>query len=232
MAEVLSCNQDGAATRLTCIGCGGGICPRCLVRTPVGLKCPACTGAGEAGSRRRVAPVAAALLVGAAALFGLLAAALVSRGGGGQPRVATASPTADPGTQPVMGQEAHEGGLGFVVTGFDCQPAQTDANGASRLPQGRFCFLALTVKNVGDGPESFSGRFQNLLDAQGRRYGPDDKATQAYPDNQVRDFLFEQINPGNEISGVLVYDLPRSIEAGQALLRRTPRSTGITIRLA
>jgi hypothetical protein len=231
MAEMLTCSQDGEATRLTCAGCGDGICPRCMVRTPVGLKCQACTGVATGTGGRRLPTVAVVLLVAAASMLGVLAAGLVRRGDGAKPAAAPSS-TVDSGTQPGMGEEAHEGGLSFVVTRFDCQPTQTDASGAIRTPQGRFCSLGLVVKNVGDRPEGFSGIFQGLVDGQGRRFGPDDKATQALPENQVRDFLLQQINPGNEIRGVLVYDLPVGLEPAQALLKRTPRSSGVTIRLA
>jgi hypothetical protein len=35
-------NHPKVATRLTCSSCGDPICPRCMVATPVGQKCPRC----------------------------------------------------------------------------------------------------------------------------------------------------------------------------------------------
>ncbi len=37
--QVLECEAHGNATRLTCADCGTPICPQCLVKTEVGLKC-------------------------------------------------------------------------------------------------------------------------------------------------------------------------------------------------
>jgi hypothetical protein len=39
--QALKCERHGEATRLTCVECGKPICPKCAVRTDVGLKCEA-----------------------------------------------------------------------------------------------------------------------------------------------------------------------------------------------
>src|SRR5215213_23328 len=39
--QALKCERHGEATRLTCVQCGKPICPKCAVRTDVGLKCEA-----------------------------------------------------------------------------------------------------------------------------------------------------------------------------------------------
>ena len=36
----MTCTRHGTPTRLTCAECNTPICPQCLVKTPVGLKCP------------------------------------------------------------------------------------------------------------------------------------------------------------------------------------------------
>lgn len=40
--QTIRCERHGEATRLTCVDCGDPICPKCSVRTEVGLKCEAC----------------------------------------------------------------------------------------------------------------------------------------------------------------------------------------------
>jgi hypothetical protein len=40
--DVLTCEADGAATRLRCSECQAPICPACFVRTDVGLRCQTC----------------------------------------------------------------------------------------------------------------------------------------------------------------------------------------------
>ena len=62
-------------TRLRCSRCGRPICPRCGVRTPVGMRCPDC-----AGTRSSVASNPAGTLIAAAA--GLALATAVALGWG------------------------------------------------------------------------------------------------------------------------------------------------------
>lgn len=40
--DVLKCEAHGESTRLTCVECAQPICPKCMVRTAVGLKCHPC----------------------------------------------------------------------------------------------------------------------------------------------------------------------------------------------
>ncbi len=56
-------------TRLRCSRCGKPICPRCGVRTPVGLRCPECAGVRGLPTYATSAPV-----LGRAALSGLAVA--------------------------------------------------------------------------------------------------------------------------------------------------------------
>lgn len=59
-------------TRLRCSRCGKPICPRCAVRTPVGMRCPDCAGT-RAATRANPTGVAAAAAagLGVATLAGL-----------------------------------------------------------------------------------------------------------------------------------------------------------------
>lgn len=38
----LTCEAHGQPTRITCVDCGKPVCPKCLVRTAVGIKCASC----------------------------------------------------------------------------------------------------------------------------------------------------------------------------------------------
>jgi hypothetical protein len=69
----LTCSRDGAATRLRCAECQAPICPACYVRTPVGLRCPACAVASgppvrEHAPRSRPRWLAPAVIVAALAV--------------------------------------------------------------------------------------------------------------------------------------------------------------------
>lgn len=95
--NVPQCERHGARTRLTCVDCGAPICPKCMVRTDVGLKCERdaeAVSVPAVGRSRRVWMAAGALVAGVVAL---VAAALVVGGvfGGDD------APAED--TQPVVG---------------------------------------------------------------------------------------------------------------------------------
>jgi hypothetical protein len=103
----LICPRDATPTRLTCTQCGTPICPACMVRTDVGLRCPDCAGGvavPASANRRRRRRVLAAAAVVAAAVLALLVVALVLRGRGG-----SSGPAAD-GPQHVLRPD-----LGFSV---------------------------------------------------------------------------------------------------------------------
>ncbi|MFP5317000.1 MAG: Kelch repeat-containing protein [Acidimicrobiia bacterium] len=72
----LTCPRDGTSTRLTCVECQTPICPKCSVRTPVGLKCPDHATAPGAARRRagnRRSRAGMALLAAAAVAGGVYA---------------------------------------------------------------------------------------------------------------------------------------------------------------
>ncbi|MGH9069997.1 MAG: kelch repeat-containing protein [Acidimicrobiales bacterium] len=53
----LTCEEHGQSTRITCVDCSKPVCPKCLVRTAVGIKCDSCAKPAEVPkvirSRRR-----------------------------------------------------------------------------------------------------------------------------------------------------------------------------------
>lgn len=75
--QTVRCERHGESTRLTCVDCGQPICPKCSVRTEVGLKCEACAKPAVAtppvGARRSRLP----LLLGLAGLAAVAAAAVL-----------------------------------------------------------------------------------------------------------------------------------------------------------
>lgn len=230
MASVeVTCERDGETTRLTCVECHAPICPRCLVRTPVGMKCHQCSaepGAAVFRRRRRqtrlvalavVAFVAATLIV----LPRLLSGPETPENAGTDPLVGGPPNPQGPARFAGIGQEARDGDLAFTVTSIDCGATEVVGT-VTRIAQGKFCLLALTMRNVGRGPIRFTGPAQMLEDAQSRRFGPDPAATSAHSANAGRDFLALTVNPGNEVAGVLVFDVATDVTPTVATLRAGP----------
>ena len=236
MGGELTCEQDKVSTRLACTQCASPICPQCFVRTPVGLKCTAC---GE-GAQREAAPppgrrwvvpvVAGVVLLAVIGLPRLLSGDATSESQTEVPPPAV--PTAEgPARFALVGEEALDGSASFVVTDFECGATELGTGTGLRRAQGRYCFLGVTVRNVGRGPVNLLGPGQVLLDNQNRRYGIDDRATAAHPVNQGRDPLASVLNPSNELRLVFVFDIPTDVDPLYANLRATSGGPGATIRL-
>ncbi|HEX2046427.1 MAG TPA: hypothetical protein VHF27_01605 [Acidimicrobiales bacterium] len=226
-ADQLVCERDGAATRLRCAGCGTGICPACLVRTPVGHKCPSC--AGDTPPARRRSWVGPAVIAGLALVAALVVAMLLRASGeGSSDPVAVATPAGAeaPATrQAMIGEEVRDGQLVFVVDDFGCQPRE--GQGA-----GKVCTLRFNVKNASGAPALLLGRFQYLVDGQRRSYGADEALTRAVPENGNRGLSEINVNPEVVVPLVFVYELPESVEPTEAQFRGTGRSRfGVNVRL-
>ncbi len=139
--------------------------------------------------------------------------------------VATGAPTAEPVAtrQAMIGEEARDGQLVFVVDEFGCTAKQ---------PAGRICTLRFNVKNASTSPATMLGRFQYLVDPQRRTYGADDALTRAVPENGNRSLSELNINPEVMIPLNFVFDLPDGVEPAEAQFRGTGRSrVGVSVRL-
>lgn len=227
-AERLVCPRDGAPTRLRCAQCDAPVCPRCLVRTPVGHKCPACAGAVRPAPAARRVGLAVGAGVGALVLLAGLGLLTRSSGGGGSDPVALEAPAGEVAvtTQAMLGEEARDGQLTFVVDEVSCAAPQAPAGA------GRLCTLRFSVKNASSAPAMFLGRFQYLVDAQSKTYGADEALTRALPGN-VRSDVFEiNVNPEVVVPLAFVFELPENVEPTEAQFKGNGRSRiGVNVRL-
>lgn len=244
MAEVgeLTCERDRVSTRLTCVQCRTPICPQCLVRTPVGMKCATC-GAEPGGKRSRRGPSRGLVGAGVAAVVVLAVVVLprlFSGTGGGKADTSTPAQTAlpvgaaglDQGRFGRIGAPVRDGAVAFTVTSVNCQPTQFDTPSGPRIAQGHFCLLALDLRNDGGGATTFPGAQQLILDSSNRRFSPDPGATAAHPANAGRDPLTLLLNPGSTAKVVLVFDLPIGVYPLTATLRASPEGLGLYISLS
>jgi hypothetical protein len=226
--EELSCPQDGVPTRLRCAKCGKGICPTCMVRTPVGFDCPTCAGTTARTRRRR--PPGVVLVGGAAVAVVLLVGLNLTRSSSGETgdpvEAGAAAAVVDdsaPRQQAMIGEEARDGQLAFVVNDFSCAPKSTT---------GQLCRLQFTVKNVSGGPAMFLGKFQYLVDGQQKFYGADSALSGAVPENDNRSIDELNVNPDVVVPLVLVFDLPETVSPTEARFKGTGRSRfGVDVRL-
>lgn len=104
-----------------------------------------------------------------------------------------------------IGDAVLSGDLEFTITGVEEGGAELGSEYVSTAAQGEFLLVHVTVTNTGDEAHYFTGGEQTLVDDQGRRHETDGAASLYIPGNET---LFANINPGNTVEGVLVFDLP------------------------
>jgi len=233
----LTCRQDGVATQLTCVGCDAPICPNCLVRTPVGLKCPGCVGAGARGGGTRF-PVP--LLAGAVAvvLLPVLVWLVFGRSGTASQNTAVqvGLDVVNSASESRVGQEVHEGSFSFTVTRVECVGQEVGTPPATRAAQGRFCLLHLSLRNVGDQPATYSGSGQLVVDSSAKRYSPGVMEAGPPPPPLVtgagdREITTIRLNPGAGVDGVLIFDMPVAAKPAEFEFHSAPRTIGVKVRL-
>ncbi|GAB3484588.1 DUF4352 domain-containing protein [Flexivirga lutea] len=125
-----------------------------------------------------------------------------------KPTSAAAEPAKD--TAPGIGDPVKSGNLQFTVTKVVRNQAQVGQDFMAQKAQGRFTLVYVTVRNVGNDSETLLDSEQKIKDADNKTYSPDSGAELVMADNDV---WLAQINPGNAVDGILVYDMPVGVQA-------------------
>jgi len=212
-----------------------------MVRTPVGLKCLECGDKPgrplepEPPVRRGRTRWLVAVGVAAVLALGIALPRLLSSGDQTASDAEAVGLVPNPESrarQAQVGGEARDADLAFVVNAVDCGVREVAlASGGVRTAQGQYCVVALDVRNVSRDPATFVGRSQLLVDTADRRFELDVFATLGHPDNEGRDLLETSINPGNQLSGVLVFDVPVDVRLRSVALQADGAGPGAIVWL-
>lgn len=120
-----------------------------------------------------------------------------------------------------IGQAVRDNNFQFIVNGFSC--GHKDYGWLSPTPQGQYCLLEIAVKNTANEPHHWYGDVK-LYDVEKREYTKK-KVIHEEPTN-----INAIMNPGNSISGTLVYDVPKEAQLVRAKLNDA-FSQGVNVRL-
>lgn len=135
-----------------------------------------------------------------------------SNGGGGaatapeRPTTQT-EPTA-PAT-PGVGDRVRDGVFEFTVLKVRTGIRRIGDAYARQKAQGEFVLITVRVTNIGDEAQTLFDAAQKAYDAKGREFAADSEAASSLEGNDV---LWEQVNPGNKVTGRIVFDVPRGTE--------------------
>ena len=128
-----------------------------------------------------------------------------------------------------IGEAARDGKFEFVVKSITCGKPNVGSDYSTKTAQGQYCLLDVSVKNIGNEAQSLSSSNQFLYNAQNQKYSADDVATYtAAPSGST---WYDNINPGNSVEGVVVFDIPKDQTPVTAELHDSAFSSGVKVTL-
>jgi len=128
-----------------------------------------------------------------------------------------------------IGQPARDGKFEFTVSKLECGISKIGDKYLNRTAQGQFCKVSVSVKNIGDEAKMFSDSNQFAFNAAGQKYEADSAAA-IYLGQDSKSFL-ENINPGNGVNGVVIFDIPKDAKIVKLELHDSALSGGVTINV-
>ncbi|HZM64070.1 MAG TPA: DUF4352 domain-containing protein [Candidatus Saccharimonadales bacterium] len=177
-------------------------------------------------ARHKVLTVVLAFVV-----IGVIAAAA----GGGKSNTPTSSNSAtkssDAASTAKLGQAARDGKFEFLVNSVKCGEVSIGSQYLNKTAQGQFCRLNLTVKNIGNEAQSLDSRSQYLFNAAGQKYAADGTATLYAEPSGASSTWYNDVNPGNSVTGDIIFDVPKDQTPATAELHDSAFSGGVKVNL-
>jgi hypothetical protein len=134
-----------------------------------------------------------------------------------------------------IGQPVRDGKFEFVVKSLRCGVGQVGNDEFSRQKaQGQFCLATVTVKNIGDEAQTLDDSNQKAFVGQ-KSYDVDSLAGMTANQGANGDSTsvwLNNINPGNAVSGVLVWDVPAGAKLDKIVLHDSLFSGGVEVKVA
>lgn len=135
---------------------------------------------------------------------------------------------------PKLNQPANDGKFSFTITSFNCgetQVTQPDDSYQTSQAQGQFCSMGLTIKNIGTVAQDFDSGSQYIYDNSGKQYSYSSDGTITANPSASQFPVLETVNPGNSVSGTVVFDIPKGVTPVTANLHDSAASGGVKVSL-
>lgn len=126
-----------------------------------------------------------------------------------------------------IGKAGTDAGMRFRVNSVSCGKKEVGAAPLTITAKGTFCVADTRVTNGGTNPVALTFADQKLYDTLGRSYS----AVRYSPDAFPGQFLFDQLKPGETLSGPIIFDVPESATADHLVLHGDATGKGLTVQL-
>jgi hypothetical protein len=132
---------------------------------------------------------------------------------------------------PKLNQPANDGKFQFTVTSIQCgKPSVSSPDGyITKTAQGQYCLVGITANNIGDQSQTLDSSSQYLYDSSNKKYSSDSEAS--IDISPTDNTFFNPINPGNTVSGTVVFDIPKGVTPTTAELHDSAFSGGVKVNL-
>jgi hypothetical protein len=128
-----------------------------------------------------------------------------------------------------IGKPARDGNFEFTVKGVKCGVGKVGDQYVGKTAQGQFCLVTVAVKNVKTDPQMLSDSDQKAFVGTAS-YAADTEAGLYANDNSNSVFL-NNINPGNTVTGKVVFDIPKGAKLTKLELHDSALSGGVRVDL-
>jgi hypothetical protein len=142
----------------------------------------------------------------------------------------SSTPDSSPdGTTPGLNTPVRDGQFEFVVSKVECGVETVGADFLEEEAQGQFCLATMTVSNIGSEAQTFDASAQKGITDTGATVDADGTASIAA--NEDGQSFLEKINPGNQISVVVVYDIAKDQSLIELELHDSFLSNGVLVNV-
>jgi hypothetical protein len=128
-----------------------------------------------------------------------------------------------------MDQPVRDGAFQFTADQVQCGVSAIGTPDDYQTPTGQFCVVTLTIKNVGTDPAIFADAIQKAYGPGGVWFGSDSEA--AFYANPDPNIFFNDINPGNKVQALVVYDIPTDDHILRLEVHENPTTRGAIIKI-
>jgi hypothetical protein len=128
-----------------------------------------------------------------------------------------------------LGDPVRDGKLEFTVTKIETGVSEIGDEYFGKEAQGQFLLVHVKVENIGDEAQTFFGENLTALDADDREFSADTEAA-IYLDES--NSFINEINPGNTVEGIVVFDVPKDTKITALELHDSFFSGGVTVKVS
>jgi hypothetical protein len=168
-----------------------------------------------------------ALLALPFALFAIACGSGATSSGGSKPVATVNANGGKDAAAGKVGAPIRDGKFEFTVQTIKCGVSKVGDDMLNKTAQGQFCLVTLKVANIGKEAQTFDGSNQKAYGADGAQFSADDTAGIYANDND--DAFLNDINPGNSVTGTVVFDIPKTAKLAKLELHDSAFSGGVTV---